>query len=142
MLRVLKAQRFSNLFDCTCRIEHPLFGYGNHLQLYVLLRRLARFMFHQIPEIIGRKTNLVCEILYSRDAFLRCRPQIEIIVQKPLETSQRIVIHVLARDELPLVETHAIVEQHLDVGNDKRFGEFVDRNVMLILESVLSLRSY
>lgn len=55
MLRMLEPQRFGNLLDGSRRVEHPLLGYGNHLQLYILLRRLSRFLFHQIPEIIGRK---------------------------------------------------------------------------------------
>lgn len=31
MLWMLEAQRFGNLLNCTCRIEHPLFGYSYHL---------------------------------------------------------------------------------------------------------------
>ena len=38
-----------------------------------------------------------------------------------------VVVQFLARDELAFVETHAVVEQDLDVRDDQRLGEFVDR---------------
>ena len=48
-----------------------------------------------------------------------------------LETCQRIVIHVLTCDELPFVETHTVVKQLFDVGNDQRLGELVNGMLQL-----------
>ena len=128
---MLESQRFGNLFDCSRRVEHPLFGYGNHLQLDIFLRCLSGFRLYQIPEVVGRKANLVGELFHGRDSFPRRRIRIEVIVQQPLETRQRIVIHILAGDELTFVKAHTVVEQHLDVGNNQRFGEFVDGMLQL-----------
>ena len=41
--------------------------------------------------------------------------------------SLHIVVQFLARDELAFVETHAVVEQDLDVRDDQRLREFVGR---------------
>ena len=52
---------------------------------------------------------------------------IPVVVQQLLEAHEHIVVQFLACDELALVETHAVVEQNLDVGDDQRLGELVDR---------------
>ena len=52
---------------------------------------------------------------------------------KPLH----VVVQFLARDKLAFVETHAVVEQNLDVRDDQRLGELVDRMLRFTAASPL-----
>ncbi len=65
MLRIPESQRIGNLLDRTSRLKHPFFSDRNHLQLNVILSRLACLLLHQITEVVWRKTDFVSEIFYG-----------------------------------------------------------------------------
>ena len=126
MLRILESQFIGHLPDGFIRVEKPLLGRVDHLQLDILLGRFPGLLFHQIAEIIGRQAYFACKIAYRRQPFLRSGALGKVIVEQPLETCQDIEIHVPARDELALVKTHTIVEQQFYIGRNKPFGMLVD----------------
>ena len=61
----------------------------------------------------------------------------EIVVERAFEACQNILSrHVAARDELAVVEAHAIVEEHLDVAHDQRAAVAVDGVLQLVADVV------
>ena len=80
-----------------------------------------------------RQTDFVGKIFHRRSALGGRHAGVEIVVEQHLEFAQRAVVQLLAGYKLPLVEAHAIVEHHLDVGDDKRLRELVDRMLQLPL---------
>ena len=71
MLRILESQFIGHLPDGFVRVEKPLLGRVDHLQLDILLGRFPGLLFHQIAEIIGRQAYFACKIAYRRQPFLR-----------------------------------------------------------------------
>ena len=51
--------------------------------------------------------------------------------------AEHVVVQFLAGDELAFLESHAVVEQDLDVRDDKGFGELVDRMLRFTAASSL-----
>ena len=50
----------------------------------------------------------------------------EVFVEHVFETHQNIAVHFVARNELPFVEPHAVIEQQLDIHRDDRLAVTVD----------------
>ena len=110
MLRVLESQFVGDLPDRLVRIVQSLLRRVDHLQLDILLRRLSRLLFQQIAEIVGRQADFVGEIAHRRQPLFRRGAGGEVIVQQLFEAGQHVEVELFARDELPLVKTHAVVE--------------------------------
>ena len=53
MLRVLESQFVSDLANRFSRVKHFFFGDTYQFQLDIFLCRFPRFLFNQIPEVIG-----------------------------------------------------------------------------------------
>lgn len=62
MLRILESQFIGHLPDGFVRVEKPLLGRVDHLQLDILLGRFPGLLFHQIAEIIGRQAYFACKL--------------------------------------------------------------------------------
>lgn len=62
VLRIFKTKLIRNLTYRFIGIEHLFLGYINKFVLNIFLCRIAHFLFHQIPKVIGRKIELVRKI--------------------------------------------------------------------------------
>lgn len=109
MLRILESQGFGHLFDVLVRIHHLLLRSAEHLQVNVLLSRFASLLFDQISEIVGRQADLVGKETDGRNPLDHRLIRVEILVEQPLKTGQRVVVEVFTRNELPFVKPHAVV---------------------------------
>ena len=127
MLRILEAEHVGDLLHACLRLEQGVLRSFDYLELDVFSRGPACLRLHQISEIVGRQTYLGGEVLHRGQSVQLRHSGIPVVVQQPLETHKHVVVQFLARDELAFVETHAVVEQDLDVRNDKGLGELVDR---------------
>ena len=126
MLRMLKAQHIRNLLRIQVRIKQGVLCYFRYLDLDQFIRSLAGFRLHQIAKIVGRKANFFGKIFHGGQPLRTCRAGIPILVQQLLETDKDIVVQHFASDKLAFIEAHAVVEQHLDIGDYQRFGKLVD----------------
>lgn len=85
MLRILKSEPIGDLRDRFIVVGKFLFGQTQHFQLYILFGRFSGLFLHQVAEIICRKTYLVGEILYRRNAGTLSLAGEKIVVDKTLE---------------------------------------------------------
>ena len=115
MLRILEAEHVGDLLHACLRLEQGVLRSFDYLELDVLSRGTACLRLHQISEIVGRKAYLVGEVLHRWQSVQLRHAGIPVVIEQPLETHEHVVVQFLARDELAFVETHAVVEQDLDV---------------------------
>lgn len=87
---------------------------------------------HEVAEVVGREETLLGEIFHRRQPFLQGPVVFEVVVEQPFKLVEHIEIGRLAGDELPLVETHTIVEQQFDVAADEFLGVLVDGVLQLL----------
>ena len=121
VLRIQEVHLVGDLTEALARGDDALFGNHQRPLLDVLDGGQSGFFFYQVAEIVGGKTELVGTLLYRRDTC-RCRLTRVIIVVK-----QSLDVHILARNELAVVEAYALVEQQLHVVDDERAAVLVNR---------------
>ena len=126
MLGIAETEFVGDFADRLRRVEYPFLGDVDHLQLNVLLRRFAGLLLYQVAEIVGRQVQLFRAPAYRRHPVALGRVAFEIVVQQPFEPGQRVFVDLAARDELPLVEAYAVVEQQFDVRDDQPSAVLVD----------------
>ena len=97
----------------------------------------AGFPPQQVAQVVGRKTELVGTVLYSRQAFGSQSIGMEIVVQQGFKTGKYVAIQILAGDELAVVEADAVIQQKLDIIHDERFAVFVKDRTLQLLADVL-----
>ena len=127
MLGILKAQFIGNLVYGLLRIGKQVLGRIYDFALDVFLRILSRFLFNKISEVVGRKEYLISKIPYGRQSVGMRLPALEIIVEQGFEAGQHILVRFLAGDELPVIKTHTIVKQQLDISCNKPLAQLVYR---------------
>ena len=69
MLGVLETELVGYLADSLVAAEHLVFGQTDDLVLDMFLGCLPGFLFYQVPEIVRGKADLVCKVLYCREAL-------------------------------------------------------------------------
>ena len=126
MLRIFEPEFVGNLADRLARVEHPFLGQVDQLHLDMFLCRPARLFFNQVTEIVGRKMQFPGTVSHRRQSDLLGPVRNEVFVEHVFETHQNIAVHFVARNELPFVETHAVIEQQLDIHRDNRLAVTVD----------------
>ena len=119
MLRILKAQRISNLADSIGRIQNTSFGKLNDFLLNKILRRPPRLLLEQIPEIIGRQAQFISEIMDGRQSLALSPAGFKIPIQQSIKTLQDIPVRLAPGSKLPLIKTHAILQKQVDMGNQQ-----------------------
>ena len=134
VLRILEAEFICDLSDCLLRVENAVLRNGDEFELYVFLGGLPGLLLDQIPEIVGRQAQLPGTILHRRNPVALGLPVVEVVVQQSFKTGQHVVVHIRPRDELPLVEAQAVVEQCLDLDGDEPFAVAVDRMFQLVAD--------
>ena len=97
----------------------------------------AGFPPQQVAQVVGRKTELVGTVLYSRKAFGSRSVGMEVVVQQGFKTGKYVAIQVLAGDELAVVETDTVIKQELDIIHDERLAVFVKDRTLQLLADVL-----
>ena len=136
MCRILESQAVGHVADRILPVEEQLLGRVDELQADVLLGRAARFAFDQITEVVGREAELPGAVAHRRQAERLRQVRSEVIVQDTLEAGEDVLVgNLAAREELPVVEARAVVEQHLDVVDDERAAVLVD-GVLQLVEDV------
>ena len=129
VLRMLESELVGDLAHRLAGREQQLFHPIDQPILDVFRRGFAGQLPDQVAEIVGRQTNFVGKIPDRRESFvLRCIG-VEVSVQQLFETGDYVVVHLAACRELAIVEAHAVVEQHADVGCDKPPAVLVERVV-------------
>ena len=98
----------------------------DQLHLDMFLCRPARLFFNQVTEIVGRKMQFPGTVSHRRQSDLLGPVRNEVFVEHVFETHQNIAVHFVARNELPFVEPHAVIEQQLDIHRDNRLAVTVD----------------
>ena len=126
MLRILEAQHVCNLFRVHIRGQQGVLCYFRYFDLDEFMRTLACLGFYQIAKIVWRKADFLGKVFHGGQSLLLCRAGVPILVQQLLEAGKDIVVQHLARDELPFIKAHAIIQQHFDIGDYQWFGKFVD----------------
>lgn len=126
MLGVLEAQFVCDLADGLLRVEYQVFGNLRDFELDVFLCRLARLLFNQVAEIVGRQAEFRGAVFHRRESVLLSLSFCEIVVEQPFETGEDVLIHVRAGDKLPFVEAQAVIQQCLDVDGDEALAVAVD----------------
>jgi hypothetical protein len=66
-------------------------------------------------KIADRKMQLIRHPGNRRESVISCRPFRKIGIQDTLKVCQHIPVHLFPRNELAVVETEALVQQHLDI---------------------------
>lgn len=130
---VLKSQFVSNLADGLLRVEYQVFGNLRDFELDVFLCRLARLLFNQVAEIVGRQAEIRGTVFYSRQTVLLSLPFCEIVVEQPFKTGENVLVGIGAGDKLPFVEAQAIIQQCLDVNSDEALAVAVNSVFKLVL---------
>ena len=126
MLRILESQFVGYLAHRLAGIENPLLGQADQFRLDMLLRRAARLLLDEIAEVVGRQMELPGAVFHRWQTLDPGLLRGEIVVEQTFETDQNVAVDTSARDELPFVEAHAIIEQQLDVGRYEPLGVLVD----------------
>ena len=133
MLGVLEAQFVSDLADGLLRVEHQVFGNLRDFELDVFLCRLARLLFNQVAEIVGRQAEFRGAVFHRRKAVLLSLPFGEIIIKQPFKTGNNILIDIRAGDKLTFVKTETVIQQCLDMNSDEAFAMAVNGVAELVL---------
>ena len=131
MLRIFESEFVGNLADRLARVEHPFLGQVDQLHLDMFLCRPARLFFNQVTEIVGRKMQFPGTVSHRRQSDLLGPVRNEVFVEHVFETHQNIAVHFVARNELPFVETHTVIQQQFDVSHDELLAVFVNRMLQL-----------
>ena len=93
----------------------------------MLLCGLTCLGFDHVAEVVGREVHLVGKVLDGRDTFGSRFAGEDIIVEQLVEACKGRDIEVLSGNELPLVETHAVVEQEFKIGDNQSARVPIDR---------------
>lgn len=125
MLRILKSQRICYLGNGLVGLCDEFFRGTDHLFLNILLRTPSGFPLKHISEIIGRKTELVGEILHRRQTVTLGHSSLKITVNQLVELSLHAVAGLDAGKKLTFVKTHAIIQQQFELVDDKFLAELV-----------------
>ena len=139
MLGVLKSQFVSNLTDGLLRVEYQVFGNFRDFELDVFLCRLARLLFNQVTEIVGRQTKFRGAVFHCREAVLLSLPFCEIAVEQPFKTGENVLVGICPRDKLPFVEAQAIIQQCFNVDSDEALAVAVDGVAELVLNLIKAI---
>lgn len=140
VLRVLEPETVGHVADRTVAVGDPLLGRVDQAQLDVLLRRAARFALDQIAEVVGREVQPLGAVLHGGKPRIERLFRSEVVVQNLLETGEDVLVgNLAARDELPVVEARAVVEQHLDVVDDERAAVSVGGLLQLVADVAQAL---
>ena len=119
MLGILKAELVCHLRDALAGVEEHLLAESEDMLLDVDLRRQPRLLADEVAEISGRETGLVCEIGHRGQSVVNGLALLEVSLDVLLEGREDVGVLLVARDELPVVEPLAVVQNELDaVGED------------------------
>ena len=96
--------------------------------------RFAGFALDEVAEIVGRQAQLAGTVFHRRQPLVQGVVRREVGVEQLLETGQNIAVGLLPGDELPLVETQAIVQQQFDLGDQQPPAHAVDIVIELLAD--------
>ena len=131
MLGVFKAELHSYFVYAEAAVVKQLFGGSEETVGNEILGSPARLHFYQCAEIAGGEAALVGKIGHGRQSLTACLC-LDIVGQHPFEPSHHIMVDLLARHELTVVETQAIVEQQFDVRHNQIAAMLVDGAVQFL----------
>ena len=115
VLRILEAQLIADLRDALLHVCQSLLDGIQRAELDVLLRRLACLFLDKVTKIVGGEAEFGGAVFHGRQTAELCVLSLEILVQKLLETGEKVGIDRLTGNELTLVEAQTVVEQYLYV---------------------------
>ena len=127
VLRILESQFHGNLVHRLLRSQYQLLCVAYESRLYVFLRRYARLFLYHVTEVVWREEHLVGEVFHRRQTVCHGALLAEVVVEEVLELHYHALVALRARDELPFVEPHAVVEQQFDVARDEPAAVLVSR---------------
>lgn len=114
VLRILESEPVCNLAHCLFGAQQLFLRKFYYLGLDEILRRAARFLLHEVAEIVGRKETTFGKVFDRRQPVSK-RGAMEIAVQFVFKACENVEIGVASCVELPVVEAHAVVEQQFYV---------------------------
>lgn len=117
MLRIFKSQPICHLRNGNTRCQFVFCQLDNVLADMVTCS-VARSLFYQVAEIVGRHAELVGAVLHCGLTECKLPFLVEIIVQQSVELHQHIRVFQLPRNELAVVETHTVIEQKTYIFHD------------------------
>ena len=118
VLRVLESCLVGYLADTPVGFQKEVFYFVNDCLMDAFDSGFSRLFLYHVAEIVGREMELVSAPGHRRQSQLLWFARTEIIVQQCVEAGQYIAVQDGTGGELALIETKAVVEQYLNVGND------------------------
>ena len=132
MLRIVKTHTFANHCDGQRVIIEQLFGMGEKAVGNDVLGSTTSFHAHQIAEIAAGQAAFVCKIGHCGQSLTQGFRG-DVVIQQFHESLHHRMVDFLASDELAVIEAETLVQQQLDVGDDKFAGMLVYGMVQLLL---------
>ena len=118
MLWIFEACFVGYFTDCLVCFKKEVFYFVNDRLMDAFNGGFPRLLLYHVTKIVGGEMKLVGTPCHRRQPQLLRFAGIEITVQQRMEAGQHIAVKDGTGGELAVVETEAVVEQHLNIGND------------------------
>ena len=117
MLRIPKSCLVSYLTDCPVGFKKEIFYFVNNCLVDAFNSGFPGLLLYHVAEIVCGEMELVSAPCHRRQSKLLRFAGTEIIVQQRMEAGQHIAVKDGTGGELAVLETEAVAQQHLNVGN-------------------------
>ena len=114
-MRILETDFVCYLTDCFVGLQQSVFYFADDCLMNVIYGGFACLFLDKVTEIVGGEMKLVGTPYHRRQPEFFRFARVEIIVQQRLEAGQYIAVEYGTGGKLTVVETEAVVEQHLDI---------------------------
>ena len=122
MLWILESEAIGHLADGLAVIEDPLLCQVDDQGLNMVLGGFPCFLLDKVAKIVGREIQFFGTVGHRGQSEGLGLVGPEIVVQKAFKPFQDALMHILAGDELAVIETYTVIEQQFYIGSDEAFA--------------------